>query len=353
MKTYKNFLVALIGLSSIFTPFLAGAQLAPLSQSFGNTLQLLCYDFKGNLKSGDKGDIKSDAIRHLQFFLQNEGFLIPLDEYGVFGVSTTAAVTGFQEKYRNEILAPAQLIAGNGFVGKGTRNKLNSLYGCNGVLASVRNLKLNLGISNISLDSSGVSATFCNKSNNDVPSFPARLRLNGIVRDFEILGAHKAGSCDTESFNYNVWGLTYDPATTYAVVAAVDPNGFYKDTSVNIVPYGVASTTLSIPAIMGAHLSVRHLELKANGVQATFCNLGTVTLTSYPVRVAVNGTSKDFDVPGAYQAGKCSVITWGYEQWGLTYASGNQYSVSVVVDANNIYQESNEFDNSATIVGTP
>ena len=37
------------------------------------------------------------------------------------------AVKRFQEKYASEILVPADLTKGNGFVGSGTRKKINSL----------------------------------------------------------------------------------------------------------------------------------------------------------------------------------------------------------------------------------
>ncbi len=350
MKLNKKSFAALLGLCTIFAPLLAGAQSVPLNQSTGSVLQLMCYDFKTNLKSGDKGE----AVRRLQLFLEDQGAQIPSTEFGSFGAMTTAAVISFQQKYAAAILTPANLTAGTGFVGKGTRAKLNSIYGCNGTFSNTGSLSLNLGISNLSIDTSGVNATFCNKSTNDVPAFPVRLRLNGVIRDFDIVGAQLAGACDTESFGYADWGLAYNSSSSYAVVAAVDPSGIYKNTLVNIVPYGVASTTLSIPAIAGAHLSVRHVELKATGFQGTFCNLGTVTLTSFPVQVTMNNsTTTNFDVPGAYQPGQCSVITWGYDKWGLTYTPGAQYTASVTVDASNTYKGVNEFDNSAVIVGTP
>jgi type II secretory pathway pseudopilin PulG len=87
-----------------------------------------CYDFKNNLKIGSTG---SD-VSALQKALSKEGFKV--EATGYFGEKTASAVTGFQQKYQKEILAPWKLKYGTGFVGKTTREKLNSLYGCGGVI---------------------------------------------------------------------------------------------------------------------------------------------------------------------------------------------------------------------------
>ncbi len=98
-------------------------ELSQLKQS-GPTY--FCYTFDQNLKIGDKGE----AVVNLQTALEKEGFSIGNDERGFFGEGTAAAVTGFQQKYANEILTPLGLKYGTGFVGKATRKKLNELYGC-------------------------------------------------------------------------------------------------------------------------------------------------------------------------------------------------------------------------------
>ena len=98
-----------------------------------------CYTFDNNLRFGDGGsqNIHPETdVRNLQLALEKEGFQGSDSEKrggAVFGESTAAAVTGFQEKYRDEVLTPSGLKYGTGYVGKATRAKLNKLYGCSGI----------------------------------------------------------------------------------------------------------------------------------------------------------------------------------------------------------------------------
>lgn len=108
-------------------------QLARLQSQRGDAVQKWCHTFNSNLKIGDNGS----EVYALQTALIKDG----TDSIGVdsdevqnqaFGEVTAAAVTGFQEKYRDEILTPVGLKYGTGYVGKSTRAKLNQLYGCGG-----------------------------------------------------------------------------------------------------------------------------------------------------------------------------------------------------------------------------
>ena len=322
-----------------------------------------CYDFTANLKAGMKGV----AVRHLQYFLIKEGFDIPQQEFGIFGDVTLSMVSAFQEKYASIILTPAGLTQGNGYVGKGTRAKLNSLYSCDVIPVTqvIQSYTINaapsqtpapvaparLAVTNLTLDPTGVGATFCNKGTNDLSTAPFRIRVNGINRDFEVTDARKAGSCETDSIPYGTWGLTYNVGSTFTAVSIIDPNGYYKTSGTQ---YAVnASTTLSVPALPGAHLSVRSVLIKTTGIQATLCNLGSADLTSFPVRATINGTSKDFDITAAYKKGTCIPVTWTYDNFGMSYAPNTSYSATVITDPNNVIPEVNEFDNTATAIGTP
>jgi len=338
-------------------------QAAPSVSPITKPSPLGCFDFTTNMRLGARGN----TVRHLQYALLKEGFDIPAQEFGMFADATVSGVKGFQQRYAAEVLTPAGLLQGNGYLGKGTRAKLNALYGCD-VMSSVpviqsytinqsaspaiaRPTSVNIGVSATTLDGTGATVTVCNKGGSDLPTVPLRIRLNGINRDFEILGAQKVGVCDTETFAYATWGLTYDPGATFTAISIIDPNGYYKDTTIQFSVN--ATTTLSVPTISGAHLSVRSVLIRTIGIQSTLCNLGSDDLGTFPVRVTVNGTYRDFDISSAYKKGVCTPVTWPYATFNLSYAPNTVYTVMIQVDPNNIIKETNEFDNSAVAIGMP
>ena len=362
---YKNNIVsAVVVTAMVVLPLIAQADIVSLQPLSAATVSasaatpvapspLACFDFNTTLKMG----AKSYDVRGLQYVLMQEGFTIHASEYGTFGADTFAAVNGFQQKYASTILPDGS--APTGLVGKMTRTKLNALHGC--AVAPVVAMTTTtpafqvpasviLNVKDVSLDSNGVTGVFCNGSPTDIPVFPVRVRLNGIVRDFSVPGATKAGTCDTDTIPYAAWGLSYDPGSTYGVVTALDPNSMYKTATVTYPLVG--TTTLSVPAVQGAHLSVRGISIKSTGVQGTLCNLGSSDLPAYPVRVTVNGVSKDVDVAALHTHGQCVTTTWTYDMFNIAPVAGAIITSTVNIDPLNVIQETNEYDNSATIVGS-
>lgn len=86
------------------------------------TVESLDFD----LRFGDRGD----KVKLLQTWLAKDENVYPEGlKTGYFGPLTQKAVIRFQEKYKQEILNPWNLVYGTGFVGTTTRTKLNALYG--------------------------------------------------------------------------------------------------------------------------------------------------------------------------------------------------------------------------------
>lgn len=98
--------------------------LAQLSITPGQNVS--CQSINSNLYFGMTNSVE---VRCLQGFLKNQGAAIYPEGIvsGNFYNATKAAVIRFQEKYGSEILAPLNLQKGTGFVGAGTRAKINQL----------------------------------------------------------------------------------------------------------------------------------------------------------------------------------------------------------------------------------
>lgn len=100
---------------------------AQLAEIQGQTPEW-CHDFNVNLKTEDQGE----EVAALHIALEKEGFGIFSEEKTgkEFGEATASGISGFQQKYADEILAPLGLRYGTGLAGKATRAKLNKLFGC-------------------------------------------------------------------------------------------------------------------------------------------------------------------------------------------------------------------------------
>ena len=135
-EKYKNEILVPLGLVS-GTGYAGPATLKKIN-SLLETSGLLLPDSgssSSNVFSRDLYDgLSGDDVERLQLFLQDQDFFPPgllafaMEEpYRTFGLSTRAAVIKFQEKYRDEILVPAGLVSGSGYVGPLTRAKIEAL----------------------------------------------------------------------------------------------------------------------------------------------------------------------------------------------------------------------------------
>ncbi|OGZ63917.1 MAG: hypothetical protein A3A98_03060 [Candidatus Staskawiczbacteria bacterium RIFCSPLOWO2_01_FULL_40_39] len=102
-------------------------QIVALQSGVGNPVPTFaCGPLNNNLY---KGTAYSSDVTCLQNFLKSQGPSIYPEGLvtGSFGNLTKSAVIRFQEKYKEEILAPLGLLRGTGFVGPSTRIKINKL----------------------------------------------------------------------------------------------------------------------------------------------------------------------------------------------------------------------------------
>ena len=88
-----------------------------------------CHDFNVNLRYGDTGS----EVEALQIALEKEAlYQREINQSSNFDELVASTVTGFQEKYKEDVLTFWGLSSGTGYVGNTTRAKLNELYGCGG-----------------------------------------------------------------------------------------------------------------------------------------------------------------------------------------------------------------------------
>ncbi len=125
----KTFTMTLVACAAIFaigsTVLIAGSRNAN-AQSYAQSYPYNCFSFTNDLQIGSTGP----AVENLHILLAREGFNRS-NSWSVsaqtYNEETASLVSGFQERYMSEILTPAGLRYGTGFVGARTRAKLNSM----------------------------------------------------------------------------------------------------------------------------------------------------------------------------------------------------------------------------------
>ncbi len=177
----KKLLVSTLLVFALFTPIVSKAatideMLAQIQQLLALITQLqaqvntmtgrttgetssgsFCHEFTYNLNVGDSG---AEVIA-LKTALKLQGF--NSNDSTSYDEATAAAVTGFQQKYASEILAPYGLLYGTGKTGPSTRAKLNAFYTCESDIplpvAETPAITVTYPQAGYSLDNSGTKGT--------------------------------------------------------------------------------------------------------------------------------------------------------------------------------------------------
>ena len=109
--------------SSTYCLYNGNCTINPIPSPVTTTI-VWCHTFNSNIGMGASGS----EVSALEIALNKEGFGNLTES--TYDDTLASAVSGFQEKYRDDILTPNGLKYGTGYVGPSTRAKLNSLYGC-------------------------------------------------------------------------------------------------------------------------------------------------------------------------------------------------------------------------------
>ncbi len=190
-----------------------------------------CYTFNKNFGIGVDGD----EVSALNTILIKEGLRSNSSAYGsYFDEDIASDVSAFQEKYRSEILTPSKLRSGTGYVGKGTRAKLNKLYGCVKEISvfpvddTARNLATDASIKSRLMNARAQaelyydsnSNSYLNVCNNSVKG------IAGILSEIGVMNGTYQSSCVN---SVNTWAAIAKLKTANAGYFCVDSAGAAKN----------------------------------------------------------------------------------------------------------------------------
>jgi len=271
-----------------------------------------CHDFKVNLKYGDRGS----EVEALQMALTKEGFapskdwdMIAPSQY-YFGELTASAVSGFQQKYKEEILAPWGIQYGTGFVGPATRAKLNSLYGCGTACTDTDGGK-NFSIKG-TVTANGVtktdSCTYCTGACKE--GLPCNTICGGVVEYY----------CDGNEIKSVEQVCPLDTACSDGACKSKSPS-IPTATTLRFITTSVSCAEVGKTGAYGS----LDTETSATGT-------GGQSYSSYAFTVYVNG-SVNGSIPGLTKQ-PCAVgICRGHFKFYGTPTTAGNYFVTVVVNA--------------------
>ena len=320
-------------LAFAFSPYIAiGQSTSDLQAQINNLLQRVrelqlqltnlqsgvtdfwCFSFNNNLGISSFGV----EVSSLATALAKEGLLSTPNNYVniAFDETLASSVSAFQEKYRSEILTPAGLSEGSGYVGARTRVKLNSLYSCGGGQIGGQTgtgTTQTSSLMSISLQpSSGPVGTQINIVGNGFTTTGNKIRfgntfynnnsnyslnsIDGRTLTFTVPSASYYGCPDGSSICYSP--LTLITPGTYPI-SIMNTNGTSNTVTFTVTPSGSENM---VPAISYISPPSGTRSTKVTIVGSGFTPLDNVQFSDYGTYVSnnyVNSETLTFTVPSA------------------------------------------------------
>jgi len=338
-----------------------------------------CYDFNANLRIGDAGT----AVCSLKTALQKEGFEAEVEktEEGSckFSEEMASAISGFQQKYADEILKPLDLKYGTGFLGKSTRAKLNKLFGC-GVKAATSVSTIPVPVCNIFLtceggytsyntgekDSQGCPIIKCVSSSvpaaqSSVSTISEQVKCvfynsNSKQECYSSAGSSCAGneSCTADVKGKKGEQITWKSSCGGYVYTTIDNQNEYAEFKCVLAPTTTQYITLISPngGETWAKGSTQILQWKSSpDINMVYIKLRKGSDTYPGTEGAIGGVGNAGTNPGSHQ-------------WTIptTLPDGNDYAIRIVDEKGAVYDDSDapfsivttlSQNNSPKIVGVP
>jgi len=285
--------------------------------------------FSTNLKQGSKGA----DVKNLQVLLNSDpatqvattGAGSPGNETTTFGPATKAAVIKFQNKYASEVLTPAGLTAGTGFVGALTRSKLNTMGSTTSTTPSTSTTPttpVTTGPVSVSLasDNPAAAAVVAGQATADLAHFAfsgsgkitnVKLMRTGISSNSTLSnvylyngnvrvadGASVNNTDSTITFN----NLNITAPVTLSVKADIAASTAGQIVGVQLISYTVSGSSAATVSISGNYMNVASATLagvtaSSTSVTTASINAGTMGHTFWTG--AVNVSTRSVSLKGA------------------------------------------------------
>lgn len=311
---------------------------AQLSALRSGSSTSFCFSFNTNLGVGSNGG----DVSALNTALSKGGFVSSQNNSGAtFDEALASAVSSFQERYRSEILTPAGLSSGTGYLGARTRAKLNSLYGCGNSNGTVFVPSSQLSISSIS-PSSGTTGTQVTILGSGFTLSENRIKFGSSGSDNSPL--YSVGSLDGRTLAFSVpstiyYACQYNTPACLPPVAMIEPgtysvsvintNGTSNQVTFTVTTSGVVNNTVPTISYISPTSAGRYGEVTIVGSGFTstdsvqFGDLGTYISDNY-----VNSSTLKFTVPSALT--DCNISGTSCTNLAYPAVTNGSYNVRVV-----------------------